>query len=394
MKNIAKAKEVQLGLMCENDILRLFSDNACISYIHHKEHPMLIGPQMLLKVNTNIGVSDVTNLDIELRKLKFLSTLKYAPDTMMDHTYVPVQRPLWKYMVDEFKGPVGTLPHYSTFDTDKGIDRGLLLETMEEMAQGGISFMTLHPTATISLLEIAKTCRKIPTTSRGGAVILKDAILNSRNENIFVDNFDDILNVFKKYNMTLSIGTTFRPACINEALDVVQLEEIKQQKKYIDMAKAKCVNVMMEGVGHISLEMIPNYCKMIEEHNTPLMPLGPMPTDATIGFDHVTAAIGATVIAMNGNVGIINSVTREEHTGNVPTDESIIEGLKTARAVAHSVNVARFPKYREIDNVIAYNRANSKSCVIKGGIFAEDTINEDGAGCSRCRYECPLTILS
>ena len=72
MKNIAKAKEVQLGLMCENDILRLFSDNACISYIHHKEHPMLIGPQMLLKVNTNIGVSDVTNLDIELRKLKFI----------------------------------------------------------------------------------------------------------------------------------------------------------------------------------------------------------------------------------------------------------------------------------------------------------------------------------
>ncbi len=394
VKNLLQTREVKSGLISEQDITRLFDSDSCISYIHHGKYPLVIGPRMLLKVNTNIGVSDITNLEIELRKLKCLAGLKYAPDTMMDHTYVPVERPLWKYMVEEFQGPVGTLPHYSTFDTDSGIDRGKLLETIEEMAQGGVSFMTLHPTATVPLLEIAKKCRKIPTTSRGGAVVLKDAILNNRNENVFVDNFSDILKLFKKYNMTLSVGTTFRPACINEALDLVQLEEIKEQKKYIDIAKANGVNVMMEGIGHISLEMIPQYCKMIDKYNTPLMPLGPMPTDATIGFDHVTAAIGATVTALNGNVGIINSVTREEHTGNVPTDESIVEGLKTARVVAHSINVARFPKYREVDNVIADNRANNRSCVIKGGIFADDTVSEDGAGCSRCRYECPLTILS
>lgn len=394
MKNVAKTREIQSGLLSQEDVLKLIKEDACVSYIHHDEHPLLVGPQMLLKVNTNIGVSDATDIEVELRKLKCLTEIKYAPDTMMDHTYVPVKRPLWKYMVEEFRGPIGTLPHYSTFDTERGIDRENLLETIEEMAQGGVSFMTLHPTATISLLEIAKTCRKIPTTSRGGAVILKDAILNNRVENIFADNFEDILNIFKKYNMTLSVGTTFRPACINEALDFVQLEEIKQQKRFVDLAKSKGVNVMMEGIGHISLEMIPVYCNLIKSHNVPLMPLGPMPTDATIGFDHVTAAIGATVTALNGNVGIINSVTREEHTGNVPSDESIIEGLKTARVVAHSINVARFPKYREIDNAIAYNRANSRSCVIKGGIFADETIKEDGEGCSRCRYECPLTILN
>lgn len=394
MYNLEKTKEVQLGLLNERSILELIDSKACISYIHHKNTPLLVGPQMLLKVNTNIGVSDVTNLQIELKKLKYLASLKYAPDTMMDHTYVPVERPLWKYMVEEFMGPVGTLPHYSTFDIDKGIDKSRLLEIIEEMAQGGISFMTLHPTATISLLEKAKKCRKIPTTSRGGAVILKDAILNNRAENIFVDNFDDILKIFKKYNMTLSVGTTFRPACISEALDFIQMEEIKEQKKYIDLARANGVNVIMEGIGHISLDMIPIYCDAIKAHNVPLMPLGPMPTDATIGFDHVTAAVGAVVSVLNGNVGIINSVTREEHTGHVPTNESIVEGLKTARVVAHSVNLARFSKYREIDNAIAYNRANSRSCVIKGGIFAENTINEDGAGCTRCRYECPLTMLN
>lgn len=394
MKDYTKTREIRSGLMSEEEVVKLFNSDGCISYIHNNEYPILIGPQMLLKVNTNIGVSDICNMDIELKKLKHLAGLKYAPDTMMDHTYVPVKKSLWKYMVEEFSGPVGTLPHYSTFDAEGGIDKGRLLETIEEMAQGGVSFMTLHPTATVSMLEMAKKCRKIPTTSRGGAIVLKDAIINNRNKNIFVDNFNDIIKLFKKYNMTLSVGTTFRPACISEALDSVQIEEIKEQKKYIDIAKANGVNVIMEGIGHISLNMIPEYCELIKKYNTPLMPLGPMPTDATIGFDHVSAAIGATVTALNGNVGIINSVTREEHTGNVPAIESILEGLKTARAVAHSINVARFPKYREIDNAIADNRANNKSCVIRGGIFSDTIISEEGAGCSRCRYECPLTILN
>lgn len=394
VKELAKTIEVKSGLMSEQDIIKLFDTDVCISYIHHNKFPMLIGPQMLLKVNTNIGVSDISNLDIELEKLRYITGLKYAPDTMMDHTYVPVKRPLWKYMVEEYNGPVGTLPHYSVFNIDSGIDSRKLLETIEEMAQGGVSFMTLHPTASISMLNMAKKCRRIPTTSRGGAVVLKDAILNCRNENVFSDNFIDILKLFKKYNMTLSIGTTFRPACINEALDLVQLEEIKEQKKYIDIAKANGVNVIMEGIGHISLDMISDYCNLIKPYNTPLMPLGPMPTDATIGFDHVTAAIGAVVTSLNGNVGIINSVTREEHTGNVPSIESIVEGLKAARTVAHCINVMRFSRYREIDNAIADSRANNRSCVIRGGIFADDHVNADGAGCSRCRYECPLTILN
>lgn len=102
MKNLLQTREVKLGLISEQDITKLFDSDSCISYINHDKYPLIIGPQMLLKVNTNIGVSDITNLEIELRKLKYLAGLKYAPDTMMDHTYVPVERPLWKYMVEEF----------------------------------------------------------------------------------------------------------------------------------------------------------------------------------------------------------------------------------------------------------------------------------------------------
>jgi len=392
-KNLSKIKEVRLGLMSETEAENLVQENECTTYMQHREYPLLAGPRMLLKVNTNIGVSDVSSFESELQKFRTINGLKYAPDTMMDHTYVQTERPLWKYMVEEFKGPVGTLPHYSVFDKEKGIERSKLLETIDEMGEGGIAFMTLHPTAGIPLLEEAKKSRMIPTTSRGGAVVLKDAIINKRKENIFADYFDEILKLMKKHQMTVSIGTTFRPACIAEALDAVHRDEIRKQKYFIDMARENGVEVMMEGIGHISLGMIPRYCDLIREYKTPLMPLGPMVTDATTGFDHVTAAVGAAVTALSGNVGIINSVTREEHTGKVPGTESIVEGLKSARVVSHSINVSRFQKYREIDNAVSRNRAESRSCAKTGGIF-ETNVEEDGqSGCSRCRYECPLAML-
>jgi phosphomethylpyrimidine synthase len=147
----------------------------------------------------------------------------------------------------------------------------------------------------------------------------------------------------------------------------------------------------MEGVGHLPLSRIQEYCSYIESIKTPLMTLGPIPTDATIGFDHVSSAIGATVIAMYGNLGIINSMTREEHTGKIPSEDSIIEGLKSARVAAHSINLMRFERYRDIDDAIADNREMSRTCVVNGGIFnATIPIKE---GCDRCRYMCPLTTV-
>lgn len=385
-------KEVKLNLLSKDKISNLISGDFGISIIEHPHNPLLLGSDALLKVNTNIGVSSKESFSTELKKLELLSKLPYSPDSIMDHTIVKLDKPLWKYMLEIFDKPIGTLPHYSVFRNNKGIDKSLLLETIEEMGENGISFMTLHPTATLKLLEVAKLNRSIPTTSRGGVLILKDTQINNRNTNIIVDNFDDILKIFKKYNMTLSVGTAFRPARIDEALDQTQIIEINEQEKYINYIKSKGVNTIMEGVGHLSLNSIKKYCSRIHHLKTPLMPLGPMPTDATIGFDHVTSAIGATVISLYGNVGIINSVTREEHTGGVPNIDSIIEGLKSARVAAHCINITRFKKYQNIDNAISSKRASSKSCVISGGIF-DDGLSNNGIGCSRCSFECPLSLL-
>lgn len=385
-------KEIKMKLLTESEVSKILNGEFGMSLIAHPNNPLLLGSHALLKVNTNIGVSSKECLDLELQKLEALSKLPYSPDSLMDHTIIKLNKPLWKYMVNIFDKPIGTLPHYTAYEGCNGIEKNRLLETIQEMAEGGVNFMTLHPTASLQLLELANSCRSIATTSRGGVLVLKDAQIQKRNINVIVDNFDDIIKIFKKHNMTMSIGTTFRPARIDEALDAVQIKEIEEQNKYIKYAKSKGINVIMEGVGHLSLNNIEKYCALIKDFGVPLMPLGPMPSDATIGFDHVTAAIGATIISMLGNVATINSVTREEHTGGVPSKESIIEGLKAARVAAHCINIARFKDFGSIDTAISSQRASTKSCVISGGIF-DDNILGGNEGCSRCSFECPLSLL-
>lgn len=391
--NFQKIKEVKNGLLTEAEVKSLLDGKHGMAYIDHRENPLLLGSHALLKVNTNIGVSDKANLNLELQKLESIAKLKYAPDSMMDHTIVHLEKPLWRYMIEYLGKPVGTLPHYTAFHPIDGINKTRLLETIEEMGESGVSFMTLHPTASLKLLEISKKCRKIETTSRGGVLVLRDAQINSRRVNVIVDYFDEIIELFLKYNMTMSIGTTFRPMRIDEALDLVQCEEIAEQGKYIEYAKSRGVNVIMEGIGHISLKDLLRYCELIKPLNTPLMPLGPMLTDATIGFDHVTSAIGATTISLFGNVATINSVTREEHTGGVPSINSIIEGLKSARVAAHCINLYRFKQYGELDKAISEKRSTSRTCVISGGIFDDELLNGTIEGCSRCSFECPLSLL-
>lgn len=356
------------------------------------KRPVAVGRDCLLKVNMNIGVSDEVNYSIEIEKLNYISKLSYRPDSMMDHTIVPLDKPLWKSMIETFDGAVGTLPHYLVFDEEKGISEDDFFDNLIDMAKGGVSFMTLHPTADISIYDRAvQSNRIVPTTSRGGYVLLKDQAINGRKKNIIAENFEKIMGIFKEYGMAVSIGTVFRPATIWEALDDFHREETKLQKHFIDIAKRFGVPVMMEGIGHISFDKMQEYADLIRDYGAPLMPLGPMPSDEIIGFDHISNALGGLAMAQTGVVGVINSVTREEHTGKVPSFESIVEGLKTAKATAHCYNISKFKRYKEKTKVIGVTRAQHESCVQRGGIFSFESVDEsESNSCTRCRRECPL----
>lgn len=386
---MGEIKEIYYGIYDSQAIKQELQKNMILL---KAQRPVLIGTKCLLKVNMNIGVSSDSEYNEEVKKLVKISALPFRPDSMMDHTIVSLKKPLWKSMVETFDGAVGTLPHYLVFDENMGIDECDFFDNLLDMVKGGVSFMTLHPTADLEMYNRAVISnRLVPTTSRGGYVLLKDQAINKRKENIVAKNFDKILRIFREYNVAISIGTVFRPATIWEAMDSFHIEETKRQKKYIDLAKQSGVAVMMEGIGHIPFNMMKKYADMIREYEAPLMPLGPIPSDEIIGFDHISNALGSLTMAQTGVVGMINSVTREEHTGKVPSFESILEGLKTAKTVAHCFNISKFQTYKERTEVIGITRANSESCVQRGGIFLYESIDDlEKERCSRCMRECPL----
>lgn len=350
-----------------------------------------IGKNLLIKVNASIGLSNKNNLDEELRKLKDISELSYGPDTMMDLSIVEREKPLYEYIIEQFGGPVGTLPHYYCYKPGKGFNQNEILEEIEKEVEKGVSFMTLHLTPRRFLYQEALQSRTIPCTSRGGSLIVKDMYLNRRSESILSLCFSEILKILKKYKVALSVGTTFRPGNIQEALDSVHCKEVELQREYVKEARRVGVPVMMEGVGHISLEKIKGYLKLVKKENdVPFMPLGPIPTDSAIGYDHVASVIGVSYMAFLEGADIINSITREEHTGNVPNLNSIIEGIKAARLAAHIVNVSRYRFVKEKDFLVSSLRAKHLTCVVSGGLFNNITKKDYKSGCSRCGYTCPL----
>ncbi len=389
MLDTAKSIEEHCGIYTADYIANQIAQTNIVPLKSKKR--VLIGRKCLLKVNMSVGLSEVSDEITELKKIEHACSLRYRPDSIMDLSIVNNKTPLWKRLTEDFDGAIGVIPYYPIFDSSKGISVTSLIEKIIEMAEGGVSFMTLHPTANISTYKKAlKSKRLIPTTSRGGYMIMKDQVINSRQDNILVENFSEIMKILKKHNVSLSIGSVFRPATIWDALDDFHKAEIEAQKKFINIAKQQGVPVMMEGVGHISIDQILDYAELIRPLNVPLMPLGPLPSDETIGFDHIANSIGAITMARTGVVGMINSVTREEHTGKVPSFESIVEGLQVAQTVAHCYNISRFNQYKEIMEKTGFIRSVNQTCVCTGGLINASVELSEKNMCSRCKHACPL----
>jgi phosphomethylpyrimidine synthase len=343
-----------------------------------KKYDTLVGKGLQLKINSSVGVSDESKLKNEVDKISKIAYFDVLPDTMMDLSIISIREPLFKVIQKEIGCPVGTVPVYMCFDGKKGINKSKFLEEIEKQAQSGIAFMTLHFTA-IDEIYRKTTNRNVAVISRGGSLVLRDLYINKRKQNILLEYFDDICKILKKYSVVVSVGTTFRPSSSYDALDEIQLNEIRMQKDIINALWKKGITVMMEGVGHISLNGLKKYVRLIrEEFYVPFMPLGPIPTDRAIGWDHISMAIGASYMAMLDGADIINAVTREEHTGGIPTISSIYEAIKSAQVVVNTINDVRFfEKYNKMQN---NKRVNCMGML------------KDDIGCDRCKEECPFLL--
>lgn len=391
--NISSIQEVVEGLVSLDKLGANLSDGSCV-ILRGRNRSVGIGKDLLVKVNVNIGASSRSALDAELEKLRHLSRLGYRPDAMMDLSIVRLKKPLYLHMLQHFGGPVGTLPHYLCHEPEKGVDPQLLLEEIARHAEAGVGWVTLHLTPTKELYEEARRTRLVGMASRGGGIVIHDMYLNNRGESVLSLHFDEILQILKKSGVALSIGTAFRPASVVDALDRVHLKEIDLQGAYIREARRQGVQVIMEGVGHITLERIAEYVQRVKpRYGIPLVPLGPIPTDAAVGEDHISSAIGAAYMALIGGADMINSVTRQEHTGGVPSIDSVDEGLRATRIAAHSVNIARFNKLdTALDKTTSEKRARNYTCVVEGGLFTESARMRFAMGCTRCREQCPFLV--
>jgi phosphomethylpyrimidine synthase len=298
-----------------------------------------IGKGLRTKVNANIGTSaDYPNVEDEIKKLK--ASLDAKTDTVMDLSTGGDISAIRKAILSACPMPLGTVPIYQAMVEKKMTTDGMF-EVVEEQAQDGVDFMTIHCGVNFeSIGRLKKQPRLMEVVSRGGALLVK-WILENKTENPFYQYFDRLLEIALKYDVTLSLGDGMRPGSIVDAGDQAQVQELIILGDLTKRAWEAGVQVIIEGPGHVPFDQIESQVKMQKEicKGAPFYVLGPLPTDVAPGYDHITAAIGGTLAASAG-ADFLCYVTPTEHLG-LPTPEDVREGVIASRIAAHCADIAK-----------------------------------------------------
>lgn len=315
--------------------------------------PMAIGIASKCKINANIGASALaSNPMSEVEKVNIC--LKYGADTIMDLSTGGNVSEIRKAIIEHSTVPIGTVPIYQIVDEVKNQDIlnltiEKMLQTIEEQAIQGVSYFTIHAGFLLEFMpKIAK--RKMGIVSRGGS-LMASWMLHHHQENPFFQAYDQILDICRKYDVALSLGDSLRPGCLADASDEAQLSELKILGDLTLRAWEKDVQVMIEGPGHVPLNQI-EYNMKIERtlcHDAPFYILGPLVTDISPGYDHISSAIGAAIGGWHG-ASMLCYVTPKEHLG-LPNAEDVRNGIIAYKIAAHAADIARGRKgARDIDD--------------------------------------------
>ena len=271
--------------------------------INHPElEPMAIGVASLCKINANIGNSAVTSeVNEELKKLH--TAVHYGADTVMDLSTGGNIHEIREAILRHSPVPIGTVPIYEAIARVKRVEdlnAEVMLEVIEEQAAQGVDYMTIHAGVLIQYLPLISK-RITGIVSRGGAILAQWMAYNHK-QNFLYDRFDDIVKIFKKYDVSFSLGDGLRPGCVADASDEAQFAELKTLGELTKKAWEHDVQVMIEGPGHVSMDKIKEQVEKEVElcYEAPFYTLGPLVTDIAPGYDHITSAIGAAMIGWYG----------------------------------------------------------------------------------------------
>jgi phosphomethylpyrimidine synthase len=326
--------------------------------IHHTNlEPMCIGVASKCKINANIGNSSTTsNLDEEVAKLQY--SVKYGADTVMDLSTGGDIPGIRKAIIQNSPVPIGTVPIYEALTRVRRVEDltiGLMLEVIEEQAEQGVDYMTIHAGVLVQYVPLT-TKRITGIVSRGGAILAEWMVKNHK-QNFLYEHFDRICKIFQKHDVSFSLGDGLRPGCLADASDAAQFAELKTLGELTKIAWDHDVQVMIEGPGHIPMDQIKMQVdKEIEMcHEAPFYTLGPLVTDFAPGYDHITSAIGAAMIGWYG-ASMLCYVTPKEHLG-LPNREDVKAGIIAYKIAAHAADIARNrPGARDRDDELSRAR--------------------------------------
>ena len=317
---------------------------------HKISKPCAVGSALATKINANIGTStDESRISDEIAKLKI--AIQYGADAVMDLSVGGDLRKMRREVLKYSSVPVGTVPVYEVAVKAQEKSNNFIkfsalevLDVLNEQAVQGVDFFTIHCGVTRkSLAALEKQKRLMGLVSRGGAIIA-NWIKYHNKENPFYTHFEQILDIANKYDVTLSLGDGLRPGSILDATDKAQITELKILGRLAHRARARGVQVMIEGPGHVPLDQIKKNILLEKKYcdGAPFYVLGPLVTDIAPGYDHITAAIGGALAAGWG-ADFLCYVTPAEHLRH-PTIHDLKEGVIASRIAAHSGDLVKRSK--------------------------------------------------
>lgn len=289
------------------------------------------------KLITIIGATDLKQVRYtEIQKAK--TAYKYGASIIADVSTEGNIADFHRAIMDTVPIPLSTVPIYEIRQRaaqknlwPNGVTKNFILDVIAEQAERGVGCMTIHSTLTKDFSkQIPQRDRTIKLQARGGGFI-DEYIKKTDRENPLLEYYDDILSLMKKYNVTLSLGSSFRSGTISDNCDILCLQELVMYFQLCAIAESTGVNSMAEIGSHHRYNLIGPYVKCIKNflNGIPLRLLGPLGTEKGLGYDHITAAICA-VPAIKAGLDIITCVTRSEHIG-LPDENDIRESLVAIR---------------------------------------------------------------
>ncbi|MEY4736500.1 MAG: phosphomethylpyrimidine synthase ThiC [Pseudomonadota bacterium] len=325
---------------------------------HPETEPMIIGRNFLVKVNSNIGNSAVTS-SIEEEVDKLVWSIRWGADTVMDLSTGDNIHETREWILRNSPVPIGTVPIYQALEKVNGKAEDLTWElfrdTLIEQAEQGVDYFTIH--AGVRLAYIPLTANRLTgIVSRGGSIMAKWCLSHHR-ESFLYEHFEDICEIMKAYDVTFSLGDGLRPGSIADANDEAQFAELHTLGELTQIAWKHDVQVIIEGPGHVPLQLVKeNVDKQLQAcAEAPFYTLGPLITDISPGYDHISSAMGAANIGWYGTA-MLCYVTPKEHLG-LPNRDDVKQGLIAYKIAAHAADLAKgYPGAQMWDNAVSKAR--------------------------------------